>query len=63
MTALSGGPCKIRLIDAHGRRTVRICEPGEVDALVAEYKREGLRLDAHELAVGGGKRTANPSRL
>ena len=60
---LSGGPCKIRLVDQHGSRTVRICEPGQVDAEVKRYEAEGLRLDTHELAVGGGKRTTNPSRL
>lgn len=60
---LSGGPCKIRLIDAHGSRVVRICEPGQIKAETKRYIADGLRLDTHELAVGKGHRTTNPSRL
>lgn len=63
MSSPTGGPCKIRLISPNGARLVRICELGELARLVAEYRRDGYRLDAHELAIGGGKRTANPSRL
>lgn len=63
MTALSGGPCKIRLIDVHGGRCVRICEPGQIAAETERYEAEGYRLDRHELAVGARGRTTNPSRL
>ena len=60
---LSGGPCKIRLVDAQGRRTVRICEPWQVDSEVERYKRDGYELDPHELSITSRKRTTNPSRL
>ena len=60
---LSGGPCKIRLISPNGARIVRICEPGEVAVLVAEYKRDGYALVSDELRVGAKGRTTNPSRL
>lgn len=62
MTALSGGPCKIRLIAPNNVRLVQICEPGQVASEVKRYEAEGYRLDRHELAVGRGK-TTNPSRL
>lgn len=60
---LSGGPCKIRLISPTGSRVVRICEPSQVAGEVERYDAEGYKLDRHELAVGGGRRTTNPSRL